>query len=233
MGNAVGLGRIPVVPGACTGAVPGHQVKILDDHGNELPQGQLGNMVLKAPLPPGTLSTLFKNDERFIQSYMKKFPGYYDTADAAFIDKDGYIHILGRVDDIINTAGHRLSTGALEEILMDHPEVADCAVFPVKDEIKGELPVGLVVMNKGSTIEEDTLKTELIQMVRAEMGPVAAFRMVAVVKGLPKTRSGKILRSTMSKIANGEEYTITPTVEDADIFDYLEPVIRDTVRRHR
>jgi propionyl-CoA synthetase len=226
VGNAVGLGRKPVRPGACAGPVPGYDVRVLDELGKEVPPGQLGTLALKTPLPPGTLSTLYNNDEHFVQVYLDNFPGFYDTADAAYQDSDGYAHIVGRVDDIINTAGHRLSTGALEEILMDHPEVADCAVFGVDDELKGELPVGLVVTNKGSTMEETQLREELVQRVRETLGPVAAFRKVASVKALPKTRSGKILRATMSKIANGQDYTITPTVEDSTIFEYLEPEIR-------
>lgn len=229
VGNAIGLGRKTIRPGACTGPVPGHVARVLGEDGHELPPRKLGTMVLNYPLPPGTFSTLYKNDERFVQEYLTKFPGYYDSADAAFMDEDGYIHIVGRVDDIIITAGHRLSTGALEEILMDHPEVADCAVFPVKNSLKGELPVGLVVTNKECQLKEDQLRRELIQMVRESMGPVAAFKKVASVPALPKTRSGKILRGTMSKIANGEEYTITPTIEDATVFDRLDPAIRQLV----
>ena len=161
---------------------------------------------------------------------MTKFPGYYDTSDAAYFDKDGYIHIVGRVDDVINTAGHRLSTGTMEEILVSHEDVADCAVFPVKDTIKGEVPVGLVVLNKTSTIDESRLRKELVDLVRKELGPVASFKKVKAVKALPKTRSGKILRGTMSKIANGEEYKVTPTVEDPDIFkNFLESEIKQLV----
>ena len=220
---------MPLRYGGCAAAAPGYDVRILDENGNELGPNQLGDMVLKMPLPPGTLSTLYNNDERYIKEYLEHHPGYYDTMDCAYRDDEGYIHIVGRVDDIINVAGHRLSTGSMEECLMNHPDVADCAVFPMKDELKGELPVGLVVLKKGSTIEEERLKQELIGLVREEVGPVAAFKLVASVKAMPKTRSGKILRGTMSKIANGQEYKITPTIEDAGVFDDLEPTIRKLV----
>ena len=166
-------------------------MRILDDNGSEVGPNVLGSMVLKNPLPPGTLSTLYKNDERFVNSYMSKFPGYYDTSDSAFLDDDGYVHIVGRTDDVINTAGHRLSTGAMEEILMEHESVSECAIFPMKDDVKGEIPVGLVILDRGSTIDHEVLKQDLIKMVRHELGPVAAFKKVAVVKALPKTRSGK------------------------------------------
>lgn len=229
VGNAVGLGRIPMRPGACTGPSPGFDVRILDENAADVRPGQLGDMVLKTPLPPGTLLTLYNNDERYVREYLSRYPGFYDTADAAFYDDDGYIHIVGRVDDVINTAGHRLSTGAIEEILMEHPEVADCAVFPVKDAVKGEVPIGLVVLNKGSTIDHAKLKEDLIRGVRDTLGPVASFKTAAAVQALPKTRSGKILRGTMSKIANGEEYTITPTVEDPAVFEYLQPLIEGLV----
>ena len=231
VGNAVGLGRKPVRPGACAGAVPGYDLRVLDDNGQELPSGELGTLVIKRPLPPGAISTLYNNDERCIQEYYARFPGFYDTSDAAYMDEDGYVHILGRRDDIINTAGHRLSTGAIEEILMEHEEVADCAVFAVNDKVKGQIPVGLVVTNKGSIIDAQQLKVELVQKVRECLGPVAAFKKVMAVRALPKTRSGKILRGTMSKIANSEEYTITPTIDDPTIFEYLEPQIRQLVEQ--
>jgi propionyl-CoA synthetase len=233
VGNAIGLGRIPVRPGACAAPAPGFDIRVLDDNGRESPRGELGNMVIRTPLPPGTLQTLYKNDERYVQEYLTKYPGFYDTGDAALMDEDGYVHILGRTDDLINTAGHRLSTGTIEELLQSHPEVAECAVIPVKDGLKGEVPVGFVITNKGSTMEHDQLKKELIQIVRDDLGPIASFKTVGVVRALPKTRSGKILRSTMSKIANGQPYSITPTIEDSDIFNYLEPEIIKTVRGPR
>jgi propionyl-CoA synthetase len=233
VGNSVGLGRMPVKYGACSAPVPGFELAIADEQGHILPHNTLGDMILKLPLPPGTLTTLYGDHDRFISSYLSKYPGYYDTGDAVHVDDDGYIHIMGRNDDVINTAGHRLSTGSMEEILMDHAEVADCAVIPVKDELKGQIPVGFVIVNAGSNIDHATLQLELIERVRNELGPVAAFKKVAVVKALPKTRSGKILRGTMSKIANGEEYTITPTVEDPAVFEYLEPMIQELKSRKR
>jgi propionyl-CoA synthetase len=230
VGNAIGLGRMPVRPGACSAPAPGFDIRIVDDSGRELPRGELGNMVIRVPLPPGTLQTLYEDDERYVSEYLTKYPGFYDTGDAAFVDEDGYVHILGRTDDLINTAGHRLSTGTIEELLQSHPEVAECAVIRVNDYLKGEVPVGFVVTNKGCTMEHEQLKQELIRIVREDLGAIASFKKVGVVKALPKTRSGKILRSTMSKIANDQPYSITPTIEDPDVFNYLEPEIIKTVR---
>lgn len=229
VGNALGLGRIPVRPGGCAAPVAGYDVRILDPVGNETKTNELGDMVLKLPLPPGTLTTLYNNDEGFINEYLTHYPGFYDTMDCAFRDEEGYIHIVGRMDDVINVAGHRLSSGSMEETLMQHAEIAECAVFPVKDDIKGELPLGLVVRNTGSQIEEEKLRQELVALIRRDIGPVAAFRKVASVSALPKTRSGKILRGTMSKIANEEAYKITPTIENPTVFDHLIPVIQDLV----
>jgi propionyl-CoA synthetase len=222
----VGLGRMPIRYGSCSMPVPGFQIEVFDDVGNELPPNELGDMVIKTPLPPGTLQTIYNDDERYVTEYLTKYPGYYDTGDAAYKDENGFVYIMGRTDDVINTAGHRLSTGAIEEILMEHPKVAECAVIPVKDEIKGQLPVGFVICDAGTTADEyAAICSELVQLVREEMGPVASFKKVAVVNKLPKTRSGKILRGTMKKIANGEAYKITPTIEDPTIFDYLAPEI--------
>jgi propionyl-CoA synthetase len=230
VGNAIGLGRMPQRPGSCFFAAPGFDVRVLDDDGAEVLEPQtLGNMVLKTPMPPGTLPTLYKNDKGYVESYLTKYPGFYDTGDAAFKDSDGYIYVMGRTDDLINTAGHRMSTGALEEVLQSHPDVAECAVVPVHDAIKGSVPVGFVVTIKGCTMPEEQLKAELIEVVRDSIGPVASFKKVAIVNKLPKTRSGKVLRGTMSKICNGEPYTVTPTVEDPAIFEYLEPVIKKLV----
>ena len=225
VGNAVGLGRLPIKYGACSAPVPGYDIDVLDNDGNPVSRNTLGNLVIRQPLPPGALTTLYNHDDRFISEYMAKFPGYYDTGDAASIDEDGYVFIMGRTDDVINTAGHRLSTGALEEILMDHEDVAECAVVGVHDALKGEVPLAFVITKAGSNVNEDTLKQELVQKVTETLGPIACFKDVAIVSKLPKTRSGKILRGTMAKIANGEEYIVTPTVEDQSVFDYLEPVI--------
>ena len=230
VGNAVGLGLMPVRYGACAAPVPGYDVRVVNRRGESVPPNTLGNMVIKLPLPPGTLATLYNNDERYVKDYLTKYPGFYDAGDAALIDEYGYIHIMGRTDDIINTAGHRLSTGTMEEVLMEHSEVADCAVIGIKDNIKGEVPVGFVVTIAGSTKDPQDVCAELIQLVREELGPVASFKKVAVVKALPKTRSGKILRSTMSQIAKGEAYSITPTIEDPNIFEYLEPEILKLVK---
>ena len=229
VGNAVGLGRFPIKYGACAAPVPGFAVEILDDDGERLPPNQLGNIVIKLPLPPGSLTTLYRNEQGFFDSYLSRYPGYYNTGDAAFIDEQGYVFIMGRTDDVINTAGHRLSTGAMEEILMEHPEVADCAVIGMKDLIKGQVPIGFVTLIAGSEASHDLICMELIQSVRDTLGPVASFKKVGIVRALPKTRSGKVLRGTMAKIANKETYTITPTIEDPTIFEYLKPEIMKLV----
>ena len=232
VGNAIGLGRMPIHYGACAMPVPGYEITIVDDDGKKVEPNTLGNMTIKIPLPPGTLQTIYNHNERYIKDYLTKYPGYYDTGDAAYMDEDGFVYIMGRTDDIINTAGHRLSTGAMEEILMEHPIVADCAVIPVKDEIKGQIPVGLVVCSVDTTEDEyDKIRAELVQLVREAMGPVASFKLVGIVKKLPKTRSGKTLRGIMSKIANGQVYKVPPTVEDPTIFEYLESEIRKLVAK--
>lgn len=229
IGNQLGLGFIKSRHGACASAVCGYALEVLNDHGEKVPNGVMGNLVIKLPLPPGTLPTLYNNTQKFIETYLKPNPGYYTTGDAGFIDDDGYVHIMARCDDVINTAGHRLSTGAIEEVLLDHPDVAECAVIGVHDTLKGEVAVGFVTLVKGSRIDKALLCQELVLRVRDTIGPVAFFKKVRVVTALPKTRSGKILRGTMKKIANGEPYTITPTIEDPTIFDYLAPEIRSLV----
>mmetsp|Transcript_15635 Transcript_15635/g.37550 ORF Transcript_15635/g.37550 Transcript_15635/m.37550 type:complete len:406 (-) Transcript_15635:66-1283(-) len=221
-GNALGLGKISPRYGACAAAVPGYDIRALDDSGKEVPRNTLGDLAIKLPLPPGTLPTLYNNDERYISEYLNKYPGYYDTMDAGTIDEDGYISIMARTDDIICTAGYRLSTGAMEEILLEHSGVTDCAVIGVRDDLKGEVPVGFVVL---SSEEQEGLIKELVMHVREKLGSHANLKKVAVVKALPKTRSGKVLRGTMKNIANGEEYTVTPTIEDPNVFDELSPVI--------
>jgi propionyl-CoA synthetase len=214
--------------------VCGYELKVFDDDGNTVPANTLGSVAIKTPLPPGALKTIHGDDQRMIETYLSKFPGYYETGDAGFFDDDGYVYMMGRTDDIINTAGHRLSTGTMEEILLEHPSVADCAVIPVKDKIKGQLPFGYVVCSKGTQPEKyDQICKELVGLMREELGPVAAFKNVCVVQGLPKTRSGKTLRGTMSKIANGEPYNITPTIEDASVFDHLIPAIQKSVEQKR
>jgi propionyl-CoA synthetase len=215
--NCVGLGMLPVKPGSPTKAVPGYDVRVLDDANQEVPRGQIGSIAIRLPLPPGCLPTLWSNDAGYEKSYLAKHPGHYLTGDAGYQDEDGYLYIMSRVDDIINVAGHRLSTGAMEEVLSAHPDVAECAVVGVADEIKGEVPVGFVVTKAGVTRAEAEIVRELVDKVRQTIGPVAAFKTAAVVKRLPKTRSGKILRSTMKKIAEGAEYTLPATIDDPAI----------------
>ena len=187
----------------------------------------MGNLAIKTPLPPGTLVGLYENNERYINDYLLQLDGYYMTGDSAIIDDDGYVHIMSRTDDIINTAGHRLSTGAMEEILLGHAEVGDCAVIGINDDLKGQIPIGFVVLNANSKADHGQLCSDLIHRVRHVLGPVASFKKVAVVKKLPKTRSGKILRATMAKIANGEKWTMPPTIEDSAVFDLLTPIIEN------
>jgi propionyl-CoA synthetase len=212
--NCMGLGMFPVKPGSCTKPVPGYDVHVLDANGKEAPDGEIGNIVIKLPLPPGCLPTLWNNDEGYQESYLRAFPGFYSTADAGYKDEDGYLWIMSRTDDIINVAGHRLSTGAMEEVLASHSDVAECAVVGVADELKGEIPLGLVVLKAGVQRAHDEITQELIRLVRERIGPVASFNAAIVVKRLPKTRSGKIVRGTIKKIADGMEYRIPPTIDD-------------------
>jgi len=222
--NCLGLGMLPVKPGSCTKPVPGYDVRALGDDGQELSGGQIGNIVIKLPLPPGCLPTLWNNDEGFQKSYLNRYSGYYLTADAGYKDEDGYLWIMSRTDDIINVAGHRLSTGAIEEVLASHPDVAECAVVGVADAIKGEIPLGFIVLKAGMRRPHDEIVTEVVEMVRERIGPVASFKVASVVKRLPKTRSGKILRGTIKKIADGVDYRVPPTIDD--------PVILDEVTTH-
>lgn len=215
--NCIGIEMLPVKPGSCTKPVPGYDVRVLDEGGHDVAAGQTGSIVVKLPLPPGCLPTLWNNDAGYQESYLNSYPGYYTTADAGYKDEDGYLWIMSRTDDIINVAGHRLSTGAMEEVLASHPDVAECAVMGVEDEIKGEIPLGIVVLKAGVGRTHDEIIQELIQMVREKIGPVASFKVAAVVKRLPKTRSGKILRGTMKKIADGVEYRTPATIDDPAI----------------
>src|SRR5438034_625847 len=215
--NCVGLGMLPVKPGSPTKPTPGYDVRVLDEANREVAPGTIGSIAIRLPMPPGCLPTLWNNDAGYETSYLAKHPGFYLTGDAGYRDEDGYFYIMSRVDDIINVAGHRLSTGAMEEVLAAHPDVAECAVVGVADEIKGEVPVGFVVTKAGVTRGEAEIVRELVEKVRATIGPVAAFKTAAVVKRLPKTRSGKILRGTMKKIAEGTEYTLPATIDDPAI----------------
>jgi len=224
--NCLGLGMLPVKPGSCSTPVPGYDVRVLDAQGTEMPPARIGNIVIKLPLPPGCLPTLWNNDAGYVKSYLSTYPGYYLTADAGYKDEDGYLWIMSRTDDIINVAGHRLSTGAMEEVLASHPDVAECAVVGVADETKGEIPLGLVVLKSGVRRANGEIITELIQLVRDRIGPVAFFKLATVVKRLPKTRSGKIVRGTIKKIADGVEYPIPPTLDDPAILDEIKDDLR-------
>src|SRR3989442_943033 len=215
--NCVGLGMLPVKAGSPTKAVPGYEVRVLDEDNRELAAGQIGSIALKLPLAPGCLPTPWNNDARYEKSYLPKHPWHYLTGDAGYRDEDGYLYIMSRVDDIINVAGHRLSTGAMEEVLSSHQDVAECAVVGVADEIKGEVPVGFVVTKAGVARGEAEIVRELVEKVREQIGPVAAFKTALVVKRLPKTRSGKILRGTMKRIADGQEYNAPATIDDPAI----------------
>jgi propionyl-CoA synthetase len=219
--NCVGLGPLPVKPGSPTKPVPGYDVRVLDDDGRELPPGETGHLVIRLPLPPGCLQTLYLDDAAFRRAYLDRFPGYYETADAGHIDEDGYLWIMARTDDIINVAGHRLSTGAIEEVLASHPDVAECAVIGVADELKGQVPIGFAVLNAGVERTRADVVAELVARVRDRIGPVVAFKQACVVAGLPKTRSGKILRGTMRKIADSEAYRTPPTIDDPAPLDEI------------
>ena len=219
--NCIGLGMLPVKPGSCTKPVPGYDVEVLSDDGREMPPAQIGSIVIKLPLPPGCLPTLWNNDEGYRKAYLAKFPGYYLTADAGYKDEDGYLWVMTRTDDIINVAGHRLSTGALEEVLASHPDVAECAVLGVADDIKGEIPLGLIVLKAGVQRSDSEIVSNVVKMVRERIGAVASFRVATVVKRLPKTRSGKILRGTIKKIADGVDYQVPPTIDDPLILDEI------------
>jgi propionyl-CoA synthetase len=196
-------------------------VRVLDATQTELAPGQTGSIAIKLPLPPGCLPTLWRNDDAYTESYLSRFPGYYETADAGFVDADGYLFVMARTDDIINVAGHRLSTGGMEEILASHPNVAECAVIGVVDAIKGQVPVGLAVLNAGVTRDEHQIARELVQLVRDKLGAVASLKHVLIVKRLPKTRSGKVLRKTMRKIADGDAYDVPATIDDPAILDEI------------
>ena len=223
--NPFGIERLPIVAGSPTVPVPGFHVEILDPVGEPLGPGEEGNIALRLPLPPGTLSTLWGNDERFVSSYLSAFPGYYATGDSGYIDENGYVFVMGRTDDVINVSGHRLSTGQMEQIVATHPDVAECAVIGVNDPLKGQRPSGYVVLKTGAEITQERLAEELVTMVRSQIGPVADFKDVAVVEALPKTRSGKILRKTMRQMADGEQYTVPSTIEDHSVLEALQSVL--------
>ena len=220
--NCMGIEALPVKPGSPTRAVPGYDVQVLDPSGQEVPRGEMGAICVKLPMPPSCLPTLWNADDRFIESYMADFPGYYETGDAGYMDEDGYIFVMARTDDIINVAGHRLSTGTMEEVLADHRDVAECAVIGVDDALKGQLPLGFLVLNAGVNTAGEEIVQDVVGMVRERIGPVAAFKSAVVVDRLPKTRSGKILRGTMASIADGKEYRQPATIDDPAILPEIE-----------
>jgi propionyl-CoA synthetase len=224
--NCMGIEAFPVKPGSSTKPVPGFDVQILDNDGKPAAAGTEGLIAVKLPLPPGTLPTLWQAEQRFLESYINPLPGYYFTSDGGFIDEDGYVFVMGRVDDVINVAGHRLSTGEMEEIVATHKDVAECAVFGVEDGLKGQVPIGLAVLKTGTERDEGELQQELVKMIREEIGAIACFKKAVIVKQLPKTRSGKILRGTMRKIADGKEYSVPSTIDDPATLGAIEEALK-------
>ncbi|MEM9055907.1 MAG: AMP-binding protein, partial [Pseudomonadota bacterium] len=224
--NCLGLEALPVKAGSPTRAVPGMYLRVLDEAGEPVSPGTIGALALKLPLPPGTFPTLWNADDRFVDTYLSEFEGFYSTADAGYLDDDGYVFVMARTDDVINVAGHRLSTGAIEEALAEHPAVAECAVFGTADPLKGQVPLGLLVLKDGVDRPHDAITAEAVQRVREQVGPVAAFRKAAIVPRLPKTRSGKILRGTMRRIADGEPWTMPATIDDPAILDDIAATLK-------
>jgi propionyl-CoA synthetase len=225
-GNPVGLGQLPVKPGSPTVPMPGYDLAVLNDAGRRLKPGRTGALAIRLPLPPGCLPTLWGNDERFRRSYLTELPGYYKTADAGYIDEDGYVYVMARTDDIINVAGHRLSTGQIEEVVSAHPDVAECAVIGVADNLKGQVPAAFVVLKSGVNRLAADIEGEIVKKVRDEIGPVAAFKLAVAIQRLPKTRSGKILRGTMRQIADGVEVRVPATIDDPAILDEIGAAMR-------
>ena len=225
-GNYAGLGLLPVKHGSASKPAPGYDVRIVDDNAREVAAGETGAIVIRLPLPPGSLPTLWNNDEGYLSSYLADFPGYYKTGDAGYKDEDGYLYIMSRTDDIINVAGHRLSTGGMEEVLASHRDVAECAVIGVHDRLKGQVPIGLLVLKAGVNRPREEIAVETVRLVRDRIGPVASFKQAAVVERLPKTRSGKILRGTMRRIADGEDYKTPATIDDPAILGEIEEALR-------
>jgi len=226
VGNPLGLGALPVKHGSPTVPLPGYRIEVLDEGGKPVPPGTMGALVVRLPLPPGALPTLWQAEDRFKEAYLSVYPGYYTTSDAGYIDEDGYVWVMGRTDDIINVAGHRLSTGGMEEVLASHQAVAECAVIGMKDPLKGEVPCGFVVLKSGVNRPQTEIEAELVALVREKIGPVAAFRLAITVPRLPKTRSGKILRGTMKKIADGDAWNMPATIDDPMILDEIGEVLK-------
>jgi propionyl-CoA synthetase len=226
-GNPVGLGALPVKYGSACVPMPGYQVDVVDEACHPVAANKIGSIVIKLPLPPANFPTLWQQDDRFKQAYLDEFPGYYKTADAGYKDDDGYIFVMSRTDDIINVAGHRLSTGGMEEVLAGHPDVAECAVLGIKDELKGEVPCGFIVLKAGVTKPPIEIEKEIVALVRDKIGPVAAFKLAITVARLPKTRSGKILRGTIKKIADGDQWTMPATIEDPKVLDEIGSALKE------
>jgi propionyl-CoA synthetase len=220
-----GLDPMPIKPGSPSMPVPGYDVRVVDGEGTDLPPGQDGAIVIRLPLPPGALPTLWRDDQRYIDSYLSAFPGCYTTGDGGYLDEDGYVYVMGRTDDVINVAGHRLSTGSMEAVVASHPMVAECAVIGVHDELKGQVPRAFVVLKAGAEVDPSALQAEVVAAVREQIGPVAALKEVVVVPGLPKTRSGKILRRTMRGIADGRPEPVPSTIEDVRVLDAITPLL--------
>jgi propionyl-CoA synthetase len=223
----VGIELLPVKPGSAGKPVPGYDVRVLDDGGDEVAPGTIGAICVKLPLPPGCAPTLWGSDERWTDTYLSRFPGHYMTADAGYVDEDGYVFVMSRTDDVINTAGHRLSTGAMEEVLAGHPDVAECAVFGVADQLKGQVPIGFAVLKAGVERDPAEVSAELVARVREQIGPVASFKHARIVSALPKTRSGKVLRGTMRNMADGQDWRVPPTIEDRAVLDDIAAKLED------
>jgi len=222
----MGIEALPLKPGSPTRPVPGFDVRILRESGEPCEPNEEGAVAVRLPLPPGTLTTLWRADDRFVESYMTALPGHYVTGDGGHFDEDGYLFVMGRVDDVINVAGHRLSTGAIEEVLASHPDVAECAVIGVPDDLRGQVPLGLVVLKAGAARDPDEVDAELVTLVRGEIGAFACYRETRVVERLPKTRSGKVLRGTMRSIAAGREYSVPSTIEDPTVLVEIEAAVK-------
>jgi propionyl-CoA synthetase len=229
----MGIEEFTIKPGSSTKPVPGYNVQILDTNGKQVGPKVTGLVTIKLPLPPGTLPTLWQADDRFIESYLKVYPGYYFTSDGGYIDEDGYVFIMGRVDDVINVAGHRLSTGEMEEVVSMHKDIAECAVIGVHDNLKGQVPLGLCVLKAGSNKSEENIRKDLSSMIRNTIGGIASYKETCVVKRLPKTRSGKILRGTMRKIADGEAYTMPSTIDDPATLGEIEEALKKVGYGHK
>ena len=231
LANSIGIEKLPVKYGSPTKPVSGFDFSVLDPECREVQRGKMGSLCVKLPLPPGCLLTLWNADDRFIDSYLSEFPGFYKTGDAGYMDEDGYVFVMSRTDDIINVAGHRLSTGAIEEVLCSHPDVAECAVVGIQDNLKGQVPMGFLVLKSGSVQTNKVIIEDVIKLVRKQIGAVAAFKEAIVIKRLPKTRSGKILRGTMSKMVDGESYKLPATIDDPLILDEIKASLSENEKK--